>query len=155
LAEWGLVALVVVALMAVLGRQVRTVQSQAERAAVQTTLGALRTALVLSQVTGHVAGVVGTVGAGGAALPQNPFLLLKTVPTNFAGAHSMARADGMSLGAWVFDGECVCVGYRLLYPDVLNEPEGAEAVWFRVGGPAGALLITPLTRYVWQGQLLG
>ena len=148
LTEWTLVTLVLVALIWVFGRQVRAVQSQSERAAVQSTLGVLRTALVVDHVTQQARG-----GANLAAVP-NPFLLLKTVPTNFAVVGSMANADAIALGAWVFDAECACIGYRLLYPEALEVPEGAQAVWFRIGGPAGALQIQPLTRYVWQGQVL-
>ena len=148
LTEWTLVTLVLVALIWVFGRQVRAVQSQSERAAVQSTVGVLRTALVVDHVTQQAR------GAANRAAPLNPFLLLKTVPTNFAGVGSMADADAMVLGAWVFDAECACIGYRLLYPEALDAPEGAQAVWFRIGGPAGALQIQPLTRYVWQGQVL-
>lgn len=148
LTEWALVTLVLVALIWVFGRQVRAVQSQSERAAVQSTVGVLRTALVVDHVTQQARGAANRVA------PLNPFLLLKTVPTNFAGVGSMADADAMALGAWVFDAECACIGYRLLYPEALEEPEGAQAVWFRIGGPAGALQIQPLTRYVWQGQVL-
>ena len=148
LTEWALVTLVLVALIWVFGRQVRAVQSQSERAAVQSTVGVLRTALVVDHVTQQAR------GAANRAAPLNPFLLLKTVPTNFAGVGSMANADAMVLGAWVFDAECACIGYRLLYPEALEEPEGAQTVWFRIGGPAGALQVQPLTRYVWQGQVL-
>ena len=148
LTEWTLVTLVLVALIWVFGRQVRAVQSQSERAAVQSTVGVLRTALVVDYVTQQARGAANRVA------PLNPFLLLKTVPTNFAGVGSMANADAMVLGAWVFDAECACIGYRLLYPEALDAPEGAQAVWFRIGGPAGALQIQPLTRYVWQGQVL-
>lgn len=149
LREWALVTLVVLALIWVFGHQVRAMQIQAERAAVQSTLGALRTALVLDQLTRHVSG---------AARPDtapNPFLLLKAVPGNFAGNQSMGRADAMALGAWVFDGECICVGYRLLYPEGLDAPGGAETVWFRIAALGGVLQLQPLTRYVWQGQVLG
>ena len=148
LTEWALVTLVLVALIWVFGRQVRAVQSLSERAAVQSTLGGLRTALVLNHITRQARGAANLADA------PNPFFLLKTVPANFAGDGSMANADAMALGAWVFDAECPCIGYRLLYPEALEVPEGAQTVWFRIGGVAGALQIDPLTRYVWQGQVL-
>lgn len=153
LREWALVTLVVLALIWMFGRQVRAVQIQAERAAVQSTLGALRTALVLDQLTRQVRGT--NSGAARPAAVPNPFMLLKAVPVNFAGNQSMLRADAMALGAWVFDGECACVGYRLVYPEGLEVPEGAAAVWFRIDAQGGVLQILPLTRYVWQGQVLG
>ncbi len=152
LAEWSLLTLVLVVLLAVFGRQVRSVQIQAERAAVQGTLGALRTALVLSHVTAQLAGNMD--GNTAVAQISNPFLLLKARPGNFAGDFAMAQVDAVPLGAWAFDGDCGCVGYRLLYPEALDAPDGAESVWFRLEGLGAVLQLVPLTRYVWQGQTL-
>ena len=157
--------LVLVVLLAVFGRQVRAVQVQAERAAVQSTVGALRTALVLSHVTAQLARNQAVVAptqptqptvanAPNAALVVNPFLLLKALPGNFAGGFAMAHADTMPLGAWAFDADCGCVGYRLLYPDALELPEGAQAVWFQIDNRSAVLQMAPVTRYVWQGQVL-
>jgi hypothetical protein len=160
LAEWSLVTLVLVALISVFGHQVRAVQIQAERAAVQSTVGTLRTALVLSHVMAQLdaATADGLHRRGGALLPAgsapNPFLLLKDMPPNFAGSFAMEHADTMPLGAWAFDADCGCVGYRLLYPDALEVPEGAQAVWFRVEKMGAVFQMVPLTPYVWQGQVV-
>ena len=165
IAEWSLMTLVLVVLLAVFGRQVRAVQVQAERAAVQSTVGALRTALVLSHVTAQLARNQAVVAptqptqptvanAPNAALVVNPFLLLKALPGNFAGGFAMAHADAMPLGAWAFDADCGCVGYRLLYPDALERPEGAQAVWFRIDNSSAVLQMVPVAQYVWQGQVL-
>lgn len=154
-AEWALLGLVIVALVWVFGRQVRAVQVQGERAAVQAMLGTLRTALVLSRVTAHL----GTPDAAqsvrvppGAA--RNPFLLLEKMPANYAGEVAMAQTLGMVPGTWAFDGACACIGYRLLYPEGLDVPPDAGAVWFRVEGLAGPLQIKGLLSYVWQGQVV-
>ncbi len=160
LAEWSLVTLVLVALISVFGHQVRAVQIQAERAAVQTTVGALRTALVLSHVMVQIAPDAADAlqGRGDATLSPglvpNPFLLLKALPPNFAGSFAMDHADAMPLGAWAFDADCGCVGYRLLYPDALEVPPGAQAVWFRVEKAGAVFQMVPLTPYVWQGQVV-
>jgi hypothetical protein len=158
--EWSLLTLVLVVLLSVFGRQVRSVQIQAERAGVQGTLGALRTALVLSHVTAQLAGDMdgkteGKAEGNTAVAPiANPFLLLQARPGNYAGDFAMARADTMPLGAWAFDRDCGCVGYRLLYPNALDTPDGAESVWFRLEGMGAVLQLVPLTEYVWQGQVL-
>lgn len=162
IAEWSLLTLVLVVLLSVFGRQVRAVQTLAERAAVQATVGALRTALVLSHVTAQLARDPSVVAptqptapdAANVAQVSNPFLLLKALPSNFAGSFAMAHADTMPLGAWAFDADCGCVGYRLLYPDALELPEGADAVWFRVDNSSAVLQMAPMARYVWQGQVL-
>lgn len=159
IAEWSLLTLVLVVLLSVFGHQVRAVQVQAERAAVQSTVGALRTALVLRHVTAQLAGnaVVAQPMAPtepNTAQVSNPFLLLKALPGNFAGSFAMEHADAMPLGAWAFDADCGCVGYRLLYPDALEQPEGAQAVWFRIDNSSVVLQMVPVARYVWQGQVL-
>lgn len=132
------------------GHQVRVVQGQGERAAVQSTLGALRTALVID----HLQHRITPAGNGGAAQQRNPFLLLRSIPTNYAG--SVARADVESVlpGSWVFDPDCVCIGYRLLYPQWLENPADTRAVWFRIEAEAGPLQISPMARYVWQGAAI-
>lgn len=154
IAEWSLLTLVLVVLLSVFGRQVRSVQMLAERAAVQTTLGTLRTALVLSHVTAQLERVTVESIAPNAELTANPFLLLKALPGNFAGNFAMNQSDTMPLGAWAFDADCGCVGYRLLYPDALEQPEGAQAVWFQLDSASAVLQLMPMARYVWQGQVL-
>jgi hypothetical protein len=162
IAEWSLLTLLLVVLLSVFGHQVRSVQMLAERAAVQSTVGALRTALVLSHVTAQLnrdTAVAEPTGPKEATAPtaapvSNPFLLLQTRPGNFAGSFAMEHTDTMPLGAWAFDADCGCVGYRLLYPDGLELPEGAVAVWFRVDSSSAVLQMVPVAQYVWQGQVL-
>ena len=89
--EWMLVLALVLILMGIFIRQVRVVQAQAEVAAVKSTLGALRMALVLDFV--HI----NTPRGGAAESPKttlsnsgivtsaqhNPFLRLAQVPANY------------------------------------------------------------------------
>lgn len=148
--EWGILAVLVVVLVGVFGRQVRLVQGQAERASVQSTLGSLRTAFVVDRLQQAVHASKSRV-----AVPQrNPFLLLKALPANYAGEVAVLKTDAVAQGSWVFDPDCGCIGYLLLYPQWLESPPDTTAVWFRIGVPPEALQITPLQSYVWQGQLL-
>lgn len=148
--EWGILVVLVVVLVGVLGRQLRVVQGQAERASVQSTLGALRTAFVID----HLQQTVNTPKSGVAVLQRNPFKLLKAVPANYAGEFAVLKMDAVAPGSWVFDPVCGCIGYLLLYPQWLESPPDTTAVWFRIGAPPETLQITPLQAYVWQGQLL-
>jgi hypothetical protein len=146
--EWTVLAFVILAFGLVFGRQVQDVQGQAELAAVKFTLGALRTTLVVDHLKRAI-----EPGVPSAARRQyNPFLLLERVPPNFVGNLARSQAIDASPGTWFFDPECVCAGYRLLYPQWLDLPANTEVIWFRIGSTEGPLLLTPLNRYVWRGE---
>ncbi len=148
--EWGLLTLVIVVLMVALGREVAQVRGQAERAAIQTTLGALRTALAVEHLRQAV-----DAGRGAVAVAQrNPFQLLQSVPPNYAGEYGALQLSELAQGRWVFDADCVCVGYQPLYPEWIDSPKGIGVLWFRISTPPGPLQISAQDRYVWQGQLL-
>ncbi|MFZ3219222.1 MAG: hypothetical protein WA174_04265 [Rhodoferax sp.] len=129
------------------GHQVRVVQGMGERAAVQSTLGAVRTALVVDRVHASVL-------PADAARQRNPFLLLRSVPVNYAGDVVRANMGSVAPGSWVFDPDCVCIGYRLLYPQWLESSAEPGGVWFRIGSTAGPLQVTPLEQYRWQGVVV-
>lgn len=148
--EWGMVVLIVLVLMGVLERHVRAVQSQGELAAVQSTLGALRTALVLD----FLQHTVQAARLGVAAPQRNPFLLLKAAPVNYAGEFSALHMETVARGSWVFDPDCTCIGYLPLYRHGAEGPAPTQAAWFKVGGAPGPLQITAMETYVWQGQVL-
>ena len=84
--EWGLLALCIAVVMGVLWRYGQQVRAQSERAAVQSTLGALRTALVLDYVHSMIpaSSKAKAVATTSAALP-NPFDLLQQPAANYAG----------------------------------------------------------------------
>lgn len=149
--EWSILSLVVLALMWVFARQAQLVRGQAERAAVKLTLGAIRTALVIEHLRTQTAPAQ---PGSAAASVYNPFMLLQNVPVNFAGEFSMSNIYLAPAGTWVFDPQCVCIGYRLLYPEWLEQPINGEAVWFRIAAPSGPLQVTALDRYVWQGDVV-
>lgn len=141
-------ALVLLVLVAVFGRQVQVMQGQGERAAVQSSLGALRTALVVHHLQQALRGTPPPASAA----PPNPFLLLGKPPANYQGEAGVLQTDSVVPGSWVFDPACGCIGYRPLYPQWLERPANAQALWFKVGAASGPAQITALERYVWQGQ---
>jgi len=129
-------------------QQSRALQAQAEVAAVQSTLGSLRTALVIAHLQKVVRSEQGVV----VDMQQNPFKILRAVPTNYAG--EVARSDivGVVAGSWVFDKECVCIGYVPMSPESLQPKTEPTALWYQVSGAPGPLQITAQESYVWQGQ---
>ena len=150
LVEWGILGVLILALLGIFGRQVRVVQGQTELAALQSTLGALRTALVLEHLRHTVAGDAKSV----AAPQRNPFLLLSTVPPNYAGERAVLKTESTAPGSWVFDPVCSCVGYVLRYPALLDSPADLPALWFSVKGSNAPFSISANETYVWQGQVV-
>jgi hypothetical protein len=149
LIEWSLVAALIVALALVFTYKVHVVRGQAELAAVKSTLGALRTALVIDHLHTSV-----TAGASAASSQPNPFALLQRRPSNYFGQWRAADAETVSGGSWVFDQDCVCVGYLPIYPEWLDSPSGDTMAWYRVEGAPGPRQLTAKEAYRWQGQVL-
>lgn len=146
--EWGLLGALLLVLIVWLMHEGRKVQAQAELAAVQTTLGALRTAAILRDLQARTA-----AGAPGAPPPgTNPFDLLQTRPPNYLGALDAAQALGARAGSWHHDAACGCVVYVPLDPHWLVSASGAQAMRFRVRAGAGPLQLEPLEPYWWQGR---
>ena len=146
--EWSLVAALIVVLALVFMHKVRMLQAQAELAAVKSTLGALRTALVLD----HLQHRVKENGASVAPLQRNPFYLLQRRPPNYLGELSRAQAETAPDGSWVFDPACICIGYRPLYADWFDSPSGELLAWYQLSGDAGPWQLTAKEAYMWQGQ---
>jgi hypothetical protein len=148
--EWGILALVLLGVVWFFGQHAKRIQSQAERAQVLTTLGALRTAMVLGQLQIEVQGRKKPV----VVLPvsANPFDTLGTYPPNYGGEVTARDVAGVLPGQWVYDAQCACIGYKPTYPDGLESQENLDALWFqrRAMGVVGVLV--PLDRYIWDGQ---
>jgi len=148
--EWSLLVVVILVLMGVFAHQFRVVQARGELAAIKTTLGALRTALVID----HLQGAAATKGQVVAIAQRNPFLLLDHMPGNYAGVLAGGNADPVPGGKWVFDAYCNCIGYGPMYPFALDGGTDTPMVWFRISAPPGPLQITPVQAYHWQGELV-
>lgn len=148
--EWAIVACVIVLVLYVLGHKALEVQGRAEFAAVQTTVGAMRTALVTehlrAQLRDHESGV---------SASHNPFLRLERLPANYAGEFPMEHAIDVEPGKWFYDPICDCIGYRLLHPDKLDHPANSEVLgWHVDGGGATFEMLRPFTSYRWFGQAI-
>jgi hypothetical protein len=128
-------------------REFRNVQSQGEIAAVKTTLGALRTSLILDHLKAAV------VGKEKNLPPQtNPFLLMAPVPANYAGVLSENSGKVLRPGSWVYDAYCRCIGYEPLYPYGLNTGDNNGGLWFQISPPPGPLKIAAMHAYRWQDE---
>ncbi len=152
LIEWSIVATVLIGLVWALDNEVRVVRGQAERVAVRSTLSSLRNALVIEHLMAQVR--VKDASLASTALPKNPFTLLQVAPPNYAGELVMRDIFSVPPGSWVFDVECGCVGYRLLYAEWLEPAQPADAIWLRIGGTSGETRWSPITEYRWLGQRL-
>ncbi len=148
--EWGIVTLVLVALIWTVGREARVVQGQGERVAVSATLATLRTALAIDQLVIHAT----AKSSAQNAKPKNPFTLLDGVPHNYAGEQTLRNIYSVAPGSWVFDPDCGCVGYRLIYPEWLEPEQEADAIWFRVGAGGQGPRLSQQAEYRWFGQKL-
>lgn len=144
-------AVLVVVLGAVFVHQAREVRGQAELAQIKSTLGALRTALVVAHLESAVAGNRAQGGAV-AQVQRNPFAVLQQRPPNYVGLAGPEALAALPGGSWVFDPECSCIGYRPTEAAWLQSPEGAGALWFRVVSSSGPLLITARQPYIWMSQ---
>ncbi len=148
--EWSILALVVLGFAGVFGYYAQRVHSQAERAAVLSALGALRTALVLE----HLHTTVRNAPATQMTPATNPFDALAQHPATYAGTVTGRDVAAVAPGQWVFDADCACIGYKPLYLDWLQSSERLQALWFQRRGRGSATLLVPLDRYVWDGLLV-
>lgn len=154
--EWGVLALLVVAVVLWFMYYMRQVQAMGEYAAVRTTLGALRTALVLDHLqhqADQAAGVAVPVGKG-PTKPFDPFDLLDRRVMNYRGIAKVSQAKSVMPGSWVFDPACPCVGYRPIDDGWLDAPSGDFVAWYVLGGAPGPLMLTAREPYRWQDQRL-
>lgn len=148
--EWSLLAGVVLMLVWVFVRQVQVLQGQAELAAVRTTLGALRTALVIDFLKQNIAGK----SSAAARLQGNPFEMLQRHPVNYRGEMTPAEAVLAPAGSWVFDPVCVCVGYAPINNQWFESPSGRRMAWYQLSGASGPVQLTAQEVYVWQSQAM-
>jgi hypothetical protein len=142
-----MVALMVVAI-GVMRQKADDLLAQAEVAAVQSTLGSLRTALVIAHLQKVVQAGQGVV----VDLQQNPFKILQGVPANYAGEVGRSDLAGVVGGSWVFDKECVCIGYVPMNAESLEPKVQPAVLWYRISGAPGPLQITATESYRWLGQ---
>lgn len=146
--EWLLMAALVVILLMVFMRYVRQVQGQSELAAIKTTVGALRTALVIDHLQRQV------LPTKEQTLPptRNPFEVIKQKPANYFGVVSKAQAASVPPGSWVFVESCPCVGYLPMDDLWLDSPSSDPLIWYAVTGMPGVLQLVPVEKYRWNNE---
>ena len=145
--EWGILAIVILILAGVFGHYAHQVQGQSERASVLSTLGALRTALVLD----HIRQTVAPQQRSKVKASGNPFDTLERMPTNYGGMVQDRQVGAITPGRWVFDPECPCIGYKPMDPEWLESPPGTQVLWYLVTREAGVGQLHPMADYKWQG----
>ncbi len=146
--EWGIVSIVILAILWVFGRQVQVVQGQGEKVMVWSMLTQFRAALMIDQLAHQIR------PADGKPAQTNPFPLLQLVPPSFVGELAAQHANSASPGSWMFDTACGCVGYRLLYPQWLEPAQAADTIWFRIVVTTDEVRLVSDANYLWFGQAL-
>jgi hypothetical protein len=142
--EWLLLALLITALLTTFSRYARQVQGLGELAALKTTVGALRSALVIDHLQRQLAPASPAVPATG-----NPFDLLKQKPAAYLGALTEAQAAQAPDGAWFYVPSCPCVGYRPMDETWLESHSANPTLWFELTGWPGVLQLRPKENYLW------
>ena len=140
----------ILVLSLVFAHHVRVVQGQGELAAVKSTLGALRTTLVIDHLQRNVRPDHSFV----ATTRHNPFELLQHRPPNYLGEMNRESAAQAPPGSWVFDVDCVCVGYRPLDGQWFESPSGERIAQFLVSGAPGPLQLSAREAYIWRGEAM-
>ena len=148
--EWGILGLVALVIAVVAGRYVWAFQAQAERSAVLSTLGALRTGLTIA----HLQDATAAHAASPSGIPSNPFMLLQALPLNYRGELSVAASLAAPTSGWVYDPRCVCVGYIPVDAGWSDGASQAGALWFKVVPGPGPRQLTAQSAYIWRGLLV-
>ena len=165
LAEWGVLLALILVVVATGYFQTQRLRGQAELAQLQSTLGALRTALVVAHLertvrspqtpqaqAGQSDGSAAIEAPVLLSVSRNPFLALARLPPNYLGESTPLALVDLPGGNWMFDSACQCIGYKPSDIGWLEVPTDAVALWFQVSAPPGLLRITARQPYVWMGQ---
>ncbi|MBU0588422.1 MAG: hypothetical protein KJ852_04660 [Gammaproteobacteria bacterium] len=155
--EWTLVGGVVIGLTTVdvvmQKKASNEVDGLAEAAAIKSTLGALRTTFVLHHLQMQVSAPA-TIEPERRAVQRNPFELLEEYPTNYAGVMRENQTAQLLRGKWIFDPDCVCIGYLPLKAEWLSSPSGDRMIWFAVSRSPTPFMLMQRERYMWNGDVL-
>jgi hypothetical protein len=146
--EWGILGVLVLVFAGIFGHYARQIQGQSERAAVLSTLGALRTALVIDHVQRAASPGLQQRPVAAAI---NPFLVLQTPPLNYAGEMSVLQTLAAPAGSWVYDPQCGCIGYLPRDTAWAEASSDAAVLWFKVSDGPGPAVLKAQRLYLWQG----
>lgn len=155
----------------------RKLQAQAEFYTAQSTLGALRTALVIHQLqsalghtatqrskatpisaaTSTLASASTSLAATATASVPNPFTLLAQEPTNYNGERSSTTTEWVP-GMWMFDAQCPCIGYLPKYfqstTNTTNTTTATQPLWFFFKTVDNAPTLVVQHAYEWEGLFI-
>jgi len=149
--EWLALALLLLILMGVFMRYARDVHGQTELAAIRSTVGALRTALVVEHLRQQTAQGV-TPGPQATDRPVNPVELLGKPPAGYIGEMRQAEAHQAPAGSWVYAPDCACVGYLPLDADWLEQTSSDGWLWFTLARTDAVLQLHTKENYRWRGE---
>jgi hypothetical protein len=142
--------LVLTALILAFGQQVQMIQGRGELAAFKATVGALRIAFALDHLRLATAAGPHSVGSS----QRNPFLLLERRPANYAGEVHGRKGFSPAPGSWIYDADCVCVGYAPIYSQWFDSPSGNGMAWFKVSATSAPFQLVAAEAYTWQNQTM-
>ena len=156
--ERVLLILLFVIIAATLFDRAVNLRAQAELGIFQYNLGALRVALVLEQVS------IVTGSKPALALNKNPFKLVNKQLVNYSGEMTLAdaMAGALPLGAWFYDGQCACIGYRPTDNRRFESTSGNSIMIFDIqlvsgAGPSANGSVATLTArepYRWRDEVI-
>ena len=148
--EWGILAVGVLVLGGAWAQHGVDIRGQGERAAVLSTLGAMRTSLVID----HLQRASQSAAAGKTTASANPFLTLQYLPPNYRGEMAVLQALEAPPGSWMFDPQSLSIGYMPQDPQWFDANTGTRILWFRTDLSPGPRALIPLAPYVWRGVLV-
>jgi hypothetical protein len=180
--EWGVMGAVVLMLLLIGLWYARKLQAQAEFYTAQSTLGALRTALVIHQLQsalGHTAtqhskatpisaatstlasastSLATALAATAPASVPNPFTLLAQEPVNYNGERSSTTTTDWVPGMWMFDPQCPCIGYLPKYfqstTNTTTNTTATQPLWFFFKTVDNAPTLVVQHAYEWEGLFI-
>ena len=149
--EWTILFLVLLALVLAFLQRARWVQGQGELAAVRSTLGSLRTALITEHLRQQT-----QLHRSDPVAQKNPFTLLKALPPNYQGALGFAQVGAqLRLGGWAYVADCPCVVYAPMAREWFDSPSGDLMLWYRIDShDRGPTTLEPQEAYRWFEQAL-
>ena len=146
--EQAVLVLLLLLIVWVFLEKARDVRSAAELSAVQSNLGAMRSAIMIDRINRAA-----KFGQAVQPLRMNPFLLLARPPTNYLGEMTLEDAVGGELkpGFWFFDKASFTIGYRVEDSRQFFSRSGGKILLFR---PATQELLSASEAYVWRGVVV-
>lgn len=148
--ELAAVGTLSLSMTALWGYNIWHIKGEAEAASFKTIVSVLRTSLALNYIQQMLPPPGGAQPASGR---PNPFALLQYRPASYVGEVSARQVRQVPPGSWLFDPDCICIGYVPLSSEWLSSPSGERMIWIRIiNGQPDQLQLHE--HYLWQGKPL-